>query len=161
VSLSLFLVSDEAFSLMGTRSRKEKKKKKKKKNQVGTTLVWAGTSDGTEICQAMIGSSSFPVWEGLGLRREGNGIPGTGSFYKEIRESEESETLVVLKRFWGEVDRTELWRNRGSEVCLRGAGRQGGCDSVGPGATGKVRQRSLGCCVLRGVWFHLCSGSDL
>lgn len=83
------------------------------------------------------------------------------SFYKEIRESEESETLVVLKRFWGEVDRTELWRNRGSEVCLRGAGRQGGCDSVGPGATGKVRQRSLGCCVLRGVWFHLCSGSDL
>jgi hypothetical protein len=33
VSLSLFLVSDEAFSLMGTRSRKEKKKKKKKKTR--------------------------------------------------------------------------------------------------------------------------------
>lgn len=48
-----------------------------------------------------MGSSGCAVWKGLSLRREGDGIPGTGSFYKEIQESEESETFVVLKHFWG------------------------------------------------------------
>lgn len=78
LSLFLFLGSDEAFSLMGTRSRG-------KKSQVGNTLVWAGTGAGEEIIRpwwALLAAQSGKGWV---LGEKEVGYLGLDHFTKRCR----------------------------------------------------------------------------
>lgn len=67
-------MSDEAISLMGSRSRK---------NEWGV-CCWCGQAPagGGDSSQDGFFFWLHRVWEGLGLPRGGKGIPGIGSLYK-------------------------------------------------------------------------------